>query len=72
MDEIPTPTITSFVIRFIQTGSSERQSYRGSILHVQTNQEAAFSHWEDAVAFIQRFVDLAEGEESQPKVPPCD
>jgi len=33
-------------------------SYRGSIRHIQTEEELNFSTWEDAVAFIRRFVPL--------------
>lgn len=32
---------------------------RGSILNVQTNQELPFVRWEEAVAFIRRYVSLS-------------
>ncbi|WP_374688124.1 hypothetical protein [Promineifilum sp.] len=54
------PEITSFVVRFIHSGPPENTAYRGSILNVQTNQEFAFVRWEEAVAFIRRFVGLSE------------
>ncbi len=33
----------------------------GVIRHVQTNEERRFTHWSEAVAFIERHVDLGEG-----------
>jgi hypothetical protein len=61
-----TPVITSFVIRFIHSGTGEaavNSPYRGSILNVQTNQELTFSCWEDAVVFISKFVPIVNEEE---------
>lgn len=61
MESVETPTITSFVIRFVQDPKSadrERPPLRGTIHHVQTNQEIPFTRWEDAVEFIQRFVPI--------------
>lgn len=58
------PTITSFVIRFVLTSEGELlegsplPAYRGTIRHIQTEQELNFSSWQEAVAFIQRFVPL--------------
>ena len=63
------PEITSFVIRFISSESSEHSSgddnfagstpaYRGVIRHIQTNRELAFTHWKEAEAFIGQFVNL--------------
>ena len=58
------PTITSFVIRFVLAPESEHPkdgslpAYRGTIRHIQTEQELNFSSWQEAVAFIQRFVPL--------------
>lgn len=31
---------------------------RGHIRHIQSDQELAFTHWPDAVRFIEQFVDL--------------
>jgi len=56
------PEITSFVVRFIHSGPPDNTAYRGSILNVQTNQEFAFVRWEEAVAFIRRFVGLSSSE----------
>lgn len=50
--------ITSFVVRFIHSGPPDNTAHRGAILNVQTNEEMAFVHWEEAVEFIRRFVRL--------------
>lgn len=59
------PSISSFVIRFVvddPTPDSETPpGYRGTILHIQSNEEANFSAWENAVEFIQRYVPLETG-----------
>jgi len=55
------PHITSFVIRFIHDQPESKQeipSFRGTVHHVQSNQEIPFTNWRDAVEFIQRFVPL--------------
>lgn len=55
----PPPIITSFVIRFVHPDQSVElrdADLRGSIRHVQSDQEILFTRWPDAVAFIQRFV----------------
>lgn len=59
------PSIASFVIRFVvddppQDGET-RPGLRGTILHIQSNDEMSFSAWENAVEFIQRFVPLEAG-----------
>jgi hypothetical protein len=68
MEEAGNPHITSFVIRFVQEGgdASPGAGYRGNILHVQTDEQMAFTHWEDAVNFIRRFMTLEhQGMEDQ-------
>jgi hypothetical protein len=65
MDNSQSPTISSFVIRFVHESPpipGQAPAYRGTIHHVQTNQEIPFTHWEDAVAFIQRFVVIDSGD----------
>ena len=55
------PKISSFVLRFVQeepARQSGQVSFRGSIRHVQTDQELTFLNWGDAVAFINRFVPI--------------
>jgi hypothetical protein len=61
-----TPLISSFVIRFVIQEALEEQgevaSYRGSIRHIQSEEELHFHVWEDAVRFIRRFVPLQDGD----------
>ena len=70
MESSASPSITSFVIRFVvdETAPTEEThpSYRGTIRHIQTNEELTFSTWENAVEFIQRYVPLEarSGEEN--------
>lgn len=58
------PLITSFVIRFVQNEVQEaveesgQHPFRGSIRHIQSDEEIHFHAWEDAVEFIRRFVPL--------------
>jgi hypothetical protein len=58
------PLISSFVIRFVLQEASEDAeiappaSYRGSIRHIQSEEELHFQVWEEAVAFISRYVPL--------------
>ncbi len=62
MEPEPAPSIASFVIRFIVGETSpdgnRPYAYRGAIRHIQTDEEMHFLAWEDAVAFIQRYVVL--------------
>jgi hypothetical protein len=62
MDTPTPPTISSFVIRFVTDPGTG--SYRGEIRHIQTNDEIHFDDWQDAVAFIQRYVPLEEQDDS--------
>jgi hypothetical protein len=58
------PSISSFVIRFIQEAPAAEQtplSYRGFIRHIQTDCEISFTRWEDATAFIQQYVPTLMG-----------
>jgi hypothetical protein len=60
MDSQP-PTISSFVIRFVLNEVQDepsQPSYRGSIRHIQSDEEMNFHLWEEAVAFIRRYVPL--------------
>jgi hypothetical protein len=55
----PAPRITSFVIRFVHDEAvppGEVESWRGAIRHVQTEQEATFTHWKEALAFMEQFL----------------
>ena len=59
--------ISSFVIRFVMNeaqddlGNTEQYPYRGSIRHIQSDEEVHFHLWDDAVAFIRRYVPLETG-----------
>ncbi|NOT06213.1 MAG: hypothetical protein HOP27_16600 [Anaerolineales bacterium] len=55
MDAIPTPLISSFIIRFVM---EEKLAYHGSIRHIQTAEEINFNEWKEAVEFMRRFVPL--------------
>jgi hypothetical protein len=53
------PEISSFVIRLIQDPSPDPTTpYRGSIRHVQTNQELSFTDISDAVDFINEIMPI--------------
>jgi len=58
------PLITSFIIRFVQNETQETVEdtspypYRGSIRHIQSEEELNFHLWEEAVEFIRRYVPL--------------
>jgi len=62
------PSIASFVIRFVVDDpppeGGTRPGLRGTILHIQSNEEANFSAWESAVEFLQRYVPLETGRET--------
>ena len=63
MDAHLPPNISSFVIRFVVESSAINTAqssplYRGTIRHIQTDEEMNFYHWEEAVNFIQCFVPL--------------
>jgi hypothetical protein len=63
MDSQP-PIISSFVIRFVMNEAQDdlvdgtQPPYRGSIRHIQSEEELNFHLWEDAVEFIRRYVPL--------------
>jgi hypothetical protein len=58
------PIISSFVIRFVMNEAQDEPAdagqhpYRGSIRHIQSDEELNFHVWEDAVEFIRRYVPL--------------
>jgi len=66
MDRQTTPSITSFVIRFVYAESpatgelpgESKHTYRGAIRHIQTDQEIAFVEWHEALNFMRQFVPL--------------
>ena len=58
------PLISSFVIRFVQNEAqeaaenSDQHPFRGSIRHIQSDEEMNFHLWDEAVEFIRRYVPL--------------
>lgn len=58
------PLISSFVIRFVMHEAQDEPAeavihpFRGSIRHIQSDEELNFHAWEDAVEFIRRYVPL--------------
>lgn len=58
------PIISSFVIRFVMNEAHDepvethQNPFRGSIRHIQSDEEMNFHMWEDAVEFIRRYVPL--------------
>lgn len=61
MSDLP-PQISSFILRFVQTGSAQDNPlYRGTIRHIQSGEEMSFARWREAETFIQRFVPIQDG-----------
>lgn len=59
---------TSFVIRFVQTpGSGGSLACRGSIRHVQSDEELHFRSWGQAVAFMRSYIPLNDLVEEAPQ-----
>ena len=54
--------MVSFVVRFVREAGEEQQArWRGVIKHVQSNTEASFSQFSEALAFMQGYVnDIAQ------------
>jgi hypothetical protein len=54
--------LVSFVLRFVREAGEEQQArWRGVVKHVQSNTEASFSQFSEALAFMQRYVnDIAQ------------
>lgn len=56
-----TPTIYSFIIRFVVADApaeGELPAYRGAIRHIQSAEELNFNKWHEAVEFMRRFVPI--------------
>ena len=61
MDPQNSPSITSFVIRFIQeepTETGQAPVRRIIVRHVQSDQEITCTRWTDVVAYVQQFITL--------------
>lgn len=53
------PTINSFIIRIIvQEEALGLPSLRGTVRHIQSDQEINFNRWDEAEAFMQSFVQV--------------
>ncbi|MCS6843930.1 MAG: hypothetical protein NZ528_06345 [Caldilineales bacterium] len=61
--------ISSFVLRFTQEAGGG-QPWRGVVRHVQSDEEIRFTRIEEALRFMQRFVDLGEGDGGRLASPP--
>ncbi len=60
-----TPRVQSFIVRFVEdvpddAAAPGSPAWRGVIIHVQTDEEKAFTHLADAVTFISRYVPLGD------------
>jgi hypothetical protein len=56
------PQIMSFVIRLVLEGppsaEGNKPCYRGTIRHIQSNEDINFNTFDEAIKFIQRYVPL--------------
>jgi hypothetical protein len=69
MAENDFPKIVSFVIRFVQEQPAQAPggiAYRGTIRHIQSDQEMAFTCWDDAMVFMQKYVPIGDISEYRP------
>jgi hypothetical protein len=57
-----TPTIYSFIIRFVVEDTpgeaANHAAYHGAIRHIQSAEELNFNEWNEAVEFMRRFVPI--------------
>jgi hypothetical protein len=62
MNSDATPTIYSFIIRFVVDDATivggTQPAYHGAIRHIQSAEELSFNDWTEAVAFMRRFVPI--------------
>jgi hypothetical protein len=61
----PETNPVSFVVRFVYdavpgASPASARAWHGVIRHVQSDAERYFAHWQDAVAFIAQYVDVAQ------------
>jgi len=69
MDAIPSPLISSFIIRFVmEETSAEKFAYHGTIRHIQNAEELNFNEWKEAFEFMRRFVPLDELQPPSPNL----
>ncbi|MBK9711456.1 MAG: hypothetical protein IPO81_09015 [Kouleothrix sp.] len=66
------PHMASFMLRFVREepldgeprpegDPAEAAGWHGVIRHIQSDAERRFTRWEEAVAFIEQYIDLAQG-----------
>lgn len=63
---MPETTVLSFVLRFVQEHDPLEQTdsqantagWRGTIRHVQTNEELRFTHIQEALQFLAQYVEI--------------
>jgi hypothetical protein len=65
---MPETLIASFVVRFMldQEIESSKVNWRGVIRHIQTNEQFNFSGMDEALQFIQQYVQINPN-----PTPPC-
>jgi len=65
------PCISSFVIRIIEETNphSAASLYRGTIRHIQSDEEKSFTSWNDVESFIDGFVPIARMTSGESDVP---
>lgn len=60
--------ISSFILRFIQESDTNTapvpRPWRAMIRHVQSDEQLHFTHLDEALAFIGRYVDLETHEDT--------
>jgi hypothetical protein len=59
-----TPSVHSFIVRFVVEDSSNADTaqsvYHGAVRHIQSAEEMNFATWAEAVEFMRHFVPLEE------------
>ena len=60
-DQGSSPPISTFIVRFWRELGATRVRWRGQVQHVQSGERTAFVDEAGLLAFIRRWVRLAEG-----------
>ncbi len=70
---MPETKVSSFMLRFVQEGDSDRGSkatgWHGTIRHVQSNKQLRFTCMEDALKFMADYVPLATEQITDKEIP---
>lgn len=66
------PCISSFVIRIIEETDPKYAAslFRGTIRHIQSDEEISFISWGDVESFIDQFVPIAKMTPGEDQTPP--